>query len=116
MGDQLPNFFNNQLLAWRTHRAMGRAARAAVEEFRGAGVTRSWSFLGFHCDPVIWLVTETDAERDALCRDGVPRPQVIKQLLQAGVRKDLADAAGVTVESKETVDRDHGGNWRHAMQ
>jgi hypothetical protein len=116
VSNPLPNFSDNRLLAWRTRRAMARAAKAAVEEFRGAGVTRSWSFLGFHCDPVIWLVTETDAERDALCREGIPRSQVIEHLLRAGVRGDLAHAAGVTVESQETVDRDYGGNWRDAMQ
>jgi len=95
---------------------MARGARAAVDDLKPVGVTRSWSSLGFHCDPVIWLVTETDAERDAVCQNGSPRALVVEHLLTAGVRADLAAYAGVTVESQETVDREFGGNWREAMQ
>ena len=32
------------------------------------------------------------------------------------VRDDLAEDAGATVESRETVDRDFDGNWRYVMQ
>jgi hypothetical protein len=111
-----PNFFSNPWLARRTRRAMERGAKAAVAELRATGVTRSISFLGFHCDPVVWLVTATDDAKDAVCRDGIPRPLVIEHLLKAGVRADLAAAAGVTVESQETVDRDWDGNWHFAMR
>lgn len=116
VSEELPNVFKNLRLARRTRRAMVRGARAAVDDLRSSGITRSISFLGFHCDPVVWLVTETDAARDAICRNGIPRPQVIEHLLEAGVRPDLAAAAGVTIESQETVDRDWDGKWHFAMR
>ncbi len=60
---------------------------------------------GFHVEPVVWLVTTTDAERDAVIHGGIPREVVIERLRQAGVRDDLAARAGVEVESQETIGR-----------
>lgn len=116
VSEDLPNFFRNPWLAHRTRRALARGTKRAVGDLRPLGVTRAISFLGFHCDPVVWLVTETDAARDAICRNGIPRDQVIDHLLKAGVRRDLAAVAGVTVESQETVDREWDGNWHFAMR
>lgn len=95
---------------------MRRAARRLVEELKDHGVTGDYSFLGFHCDPVVWLVTRSDVERDKLLKSGLLRDLVVQRLGEAGVRRDLAEQAGATVESQETVDRDFDGNWRHAMQ
>ena len=95
---------------------MRRAARCLVAELRDQGVTGDYSFLGFHCDPVVWLVTQTDLERDRLLRSRQLRGLVVHRLKEAGVRDDLAEQAGATVESQETVDRDFDGNWRYAMQ
>jgi hypothetical protein len=114
--DDLPNFFDNRWLAWRTRRAMHRGARRVVKELQPQGVIRAIPFLGFHVEPVVWLVTRLDAERDSVTQHGIPRDLVIQRLQEAGVRSDLAARTGVTVESEETVDRDHGGNWRVAMQ
>lgn len=111
-----PNFFRNWWLASRTRRAMHRGVRRAVDDLRPQGVVRAIPFLGFHVEPVVWLVTETDAERERVVQDGIPREFVIDRLRQAGVRADLAANAGVTVESEETVKRDWNGNWREAMQ
>jgi hypothetical protein len=72
--------------------------------------------VGFYCDPVVWLVTQTDLERDNLLKAGLLRDLVVQRLREAGVREDLAKDAGATVESQETVDRDFDGNWRYAMQ
>lgn len=112
----LPNFFDHRWLAWRTRRAMHRGVRRVVKELEPHGVIRAFPFLGFHVEPVVWLVTRLDAERDSVTRGGISRDLVIQRLAEAGVRSDLAARAGVTVESEETVDRDHGGNWRVAMQ
>jgi hypothetical protein len=114
--DDQPNFFDNKWLAWRTRRAMHRGVRDVVHDLKTQGVVRAIPFLGFHVEPVVWLVTTTDAEREAVIQDGIPREFVIERLRRAGVRPDLAAGAGVVVESEETVDRDFGGNWRIAMQ
>jgi hypothetical protein len=114
--DDLPNFFDNRWLAWRMRRAMRRGVRRVVKELQQQGVIRAVPFLGFHVEPVVWLVTRLDAERDSVTQHGVPRDLVVQRLVGAGVRPDLAARAGVTVESEETVDRNHGGNWRVAMQ
>ncbi|HMM94846.1 hypothetical protein [Phycicoccus sp.] len=65
---------------------------------------------------MVWLVTRSDVERDKLLKSGLLRDLVVQRLREAGVRRDLAEQAGATVESQETVDRDFDGNWRHAMQ
>ncbi len=65
---------------------------------------------------MVWLVTRLDVERDLVAERGVPKALVIRRLEEAGVRPDLAARAGVNVESEETVERDHGGDWRVAMQ
>jgi hypothetical protein len=114
--DDLPNFFDNKWLAWRTRRAMHRGVRRVVRDLKPQGVIRAIPFLGFHVEPVVWLVTHSDAERDLVTEHGIPRDLVIQRLEETGVRPDLAARAGVTVESEETVEREHGGNWRIAMQ
>ena len=52
-------------LARQTQQAMERGARSAVRELRSRGVVRAISFLGYYLRPVVWLVTEHDAERDS---------------------------------------------------
>lgn len=114
--DDLPNCTDNRWLAWRTGRAMHRGVRRVVEELRPQGVVRAIPFLGYHVQPVVWLVTRRDAERDLLTQRGLPRDLVVRRLEDAGVRSDLAARAGLTVESEETVDRDYGGDWWAAMK
>lgn len=95
---------------------MHRGVRRVVRDLEPQGVIRAVPFLGFHVQPVVWLVTRGDAERDLVTEHGIPRDFVIQRLEEAGVRPDLAARAGVTVESEETVEREYGGNWRIAMQ
>ena len=95
---------------------MHRGVSIVVRELVPRGVVRAIPFLGYHIDPVVWLVTRFDSERDALIQGGIPRDLVIERLREAGVPVDLALQASVTVESEETVDREHGGDWRVAMQ
>jgi hypothetical protein len=112
--DDLPNLVDNRWLAWRTRRAMHRGVRRAVRDLEPQGVIRAIPFLGFHVQPVVWLVTRLDAERHLVTEHGIPRDLVVRRLEEAGVRPDLAARAGVTVESEETVQRDYDGNWRVA--
>jgi hypothetical protein len=73
-------------------------------------------FRTFRGEPVIWLVTASDAERERVAEHRLFRDTVCLLLLEAGLEDDLASRAGVAVESQETVDRDFGGNWWHAMK
>ena len=112
-----PDSVDNRWLAWRTRRAMHRGVRLVIEDLAPQGVIRAIPFLGYHLEPVVWLITKTDADRDGVGgRAGIPQTLVIERLREAGVRADLAARAGVTVESEETVNRDHAGDWRVAMQ
>jgi hypothetical protein len=83
--DDLPNFFDNRWLAWRTRRAMRRGVRRGVrrvvKELQQQGVIRAVPFLGFHVEPVVWLVTRLDAERDSVTQHGVPRDLVVQRLV-----------------------------------
>ena len=73
-------------------------------------------FIGYHGEPVLWLVTATDAEKEALPPLSVLSKEVRVSLSEVGLRQDLIEAAGVTYESQETVDRDWDGNWWQAMK
>ena len=111
-----PTRDSDPLLAHQTQQAMEQGASSAVRELRSLGVVRANSFLGFHLQPVVWLVTEHDAERDQLLADDRLQDLVLLHLSRAGVRDDLTARGGVTVESEETVDRDFNGSWYHAMK
>ena len=91
-------------------------AEEAFDRLKPKGVIRAIPLFGFHVEPVVWLATRSAAERDHVIEHGIPRDLVIQRLEEAGVRPDLAARAGVTVESEETVEREHGSNWRIAMQ
>lgn len=114
--DDLPNFFDNRWLAWRTRRAMHRGVRRVVKELQPQGVIRAIPFLGFHVEPVVWLVTRLDAERDSVTRHGIPRDLVIQHLEEAGVRSDLAARAGSHRRVRGDGRPRPWGNWRVAMQ
>lgn len=103
-------------LARETQQAMDIGAKRAAKELAGLGVTRSISFLGDFIEPVVWLVTERDSERDHLMESGEMRDTVLRSLRKAGVREGLVQGAGVTVESQETVDREFAGSWWAAVK
>jgi len=113
--DDSPNLIDNRWLAFGTRRATHRGVRRVVRELEPRGVTSAIPFLGYYVEPVVWLITRSDADRDLLLHAGIPRNLVIQRLRESGVRADLAERAEVTVESEETVKRDYGGNWRTAM-
>ena len=100
----------------RTRRAVKDAIPRIVAMLESHGVKRVQWFLGFGGEPVIWLVTSTDAERDAVARQGFFREEVLAKLAEAGVGDPPLSKAGVTVESEESVERDWQGNWWYAMK
>lgn len=99
-----------------TSAAVARAVPAIVAAGAGLGVSHVHWFLAFHGYPVIWLVTATDDEKAALAEHGLLRQEVLAVLGETGVRPDLVERTQITVESKETVDRDYEGSWFNAMR
>lgn len=97
------------------HQALGRMESALLAELGGAGVTEA-QFVVAAEEPFtfrIWLVTDTDGERDALAADSGLQERVQSAAAAAGLRP-LLDGLGV--ESQETVDRDYGGRWFVRLQ
>ncbi len=101
-------------LVKQTERAVVAAIPAIVAAFAKCQGVR-W-FLAFHGEPVVWLVTETDADKAVLLDSGVLRSEVQRALSAAGVADELVVRARVTVESEETVARDFDGKWHYAMR
>jgi hypothetical protein len=73
-------------------------------------------FLGYYGEPVLWLATTTDAQKEALPPLSVLEKEVRDALHEVGVRRDWIDDAGLAYESQETVDREWDGNWSFAMK
>ena len=91
-------------------------SRASVESLSASGVTGVRWFLAFRGEPVIWLVTATDADKSRVAQHGFSRDIVCRLLVQAGLSDDLATRVGLTAESEETVARDFQGSWFYAMR
>ncbi|WP_348788932.1 hypothetical protein [Leifsonia sp. NPDC080035] len=86
--------------------------------FRSRGVVATRFVAAFPELPGagIWLCTATDEERDDLRRDTELVTAARDVLHQVGFSPlDLAET-GVVVESQQTVDREYGGSWFHAMR
>ena len=88
-----------------------------LQVFGESGVTRIEFVSAFPSrdDVWVWLGTSTDAERDALTGTG---PHVLStvRLVARGHGFEAAKVSGVTVQSEETVARDFGGSWFHALR
>jgi len=65
-------------------------------------------------DVWVWLGTTTDAERDRL-QARVAHDDGVRVRLPA-LLGDALTVAGVTVQSEETVARDHEGSWFYALR
>ncbi|AEE47442.1 hypothetical protein [Cellulomonas fimi] len=111
-----PTLASDPELAEQTQQAMRRGTETLVRELADQGVTGTYPFVTYSLYPVVFLITQSDAERDLLVAQGLPRDVVVRHMTQAGVRPDLAQASRVGAESQETVDRDWGGNWYQAMR
>ena len=95
------------------------AERAALEAVRKAvPLASGFHFGAYHIDPQLmafWIMTETDAERDAVLAEGLADATFRRALGQAGYPRKAIPLITVTAESQETVDRDFGGNWWRAV-
>ena len=86
-----------------------------LREFQDAGVDHVEYVVGFIApfDFWVWLGTATDTERDSLAR----RSDLSDRVRAAAERRDLATTfEGVTIESKETLDREYEGSWFHRLR
>lgn len=64
----------------------------------------------------VWLVTETDAERDDL-GDSEPCLAAVRDAFAAvGYRADQLVNVHTTAQSQETVDRDYESSWFYALR
>lgn len=63
-----------------------------------------------------WITTATDAERDRLAGDADLQDEFRRVLLRSGYPADAVLEVGFAFQSEETVQRDYGGNWFHAVK
>ena len=100
-----------------------------VEE-HGVPVTNVFAF-GHTYDSAFWIAVPTDAERDRLANDKDLLARMRAVFADTGYQALIEDiwdkdihlpaleylkTLGIAFESEETVARDHGGNWYHAMK
>jgi hypothetical protein len=99
-----------------TDDGMAVFTQSVVEALREHHVTDVRWARGWEGRPVIWLVTETDAEKSAVAEQGCFVQTVRELLAEAGVPGGLASRARVTVESNESVARKWWSSWRSRME
>jgi hypothetical protein len=103
---------------------VSRDRRRAEEAVLGIAQARYpacgvFGFGAVDVDPVqlaIWITTATDVQRDVLRRDPEFLADIRQALREAGYPAGAMDGIAVEVESQETVDRDHQGNWWNAVK
>jgi hypothetical protein len=61
------------------------------------------------------ILTPADKDRDDLRNDASLEPALRSTLVPNGYPPDAAPLVGFRFESEETIKRDFGGNWYHAM-
>jgi hypothetical protein len=111
------------MMWWRTKRLSaskdkGEAAiRAFVQgSYRGSQVF-SFGAIGIHPRHLaIWIVTQTDWERDELASQPGITEKLRGCMLNAGYPKGAVPEIGFAFESEETVSRDWNGDWRSRVQ
>jgi len=100
------------------NRILDRAARRLARSLHGEGVRDAFWVGAVDIAPnhaAFWLRVDSDACRDALDREHAERlaHQILADL---GYPGEAIAAVGLAVESQETVTRDFGGNWYHAVK
>jgi hypothetical protein len=98
--------------------ALARATPAIVHTLASEGVIGAEFVVGFvlPLDVYVWLVTATDAERDALGSSNPFLAEVTSAILTSGFPVEHAAIAGTVAQSQETVDRDYEGSWFYALR
>lgn len=98
--------------------ALERATPSIVQVLTPYGVVGCEYVVGFvHPFGVhVWLVTATDAERDALGSHNPFLEEVASAILANDFPSQHASMAGTVAQSQETVDRDYEGSWFYALR
>lgn len=97
--------------------ALERMRPALVRELSDSGVIRVDYVAAFPSsdEASVWLVTQTDVERDALLDQRFVLLTLVRRVAD-GCGFPLHQVSGVDVQSEETVTRDFGGSWFHALR
>jgi hypothetical protein len=100
-------------LAWAAACAQAEAAIAAVVRETVPEVRLFSLHTPVGTPPVIavWIVTETDEERDLLRADPALQPKLARLFRATPFPGGARPAPAFALESEETVAREHGGNW-----
>jgi hypothetical protein len=98
--------------------ALEQATPAIVRALAPNGVVDVQYVVGFvHPFSIhVWLVTATDAERDALGSRNPGLPDVKSAILASGLPAEHATIDGTVAQSQETVDREYEGSWFYALR
>jgi len=98
--------------------ALEQATPAIVRALAPKGVVDVQYVVGFvHPFSVhVWLVTATDAERDALGSSDPSLDEVTSAVLASGFPAEHATIDGTVAQSQETVDREYEGSWFSALR
>jgi hypothetical protein len=101
----------------RTRFAIRRLRKAVLAAAKARGPTlRVTSFGAYWIHPrhlAVWIEVESDAQRDALLNDPAFMAGLCELPAQINYPPEGREGVGFDVASKETVDRDYGGNWWH---
>ena len=87
-------------------------------DFRAEGVKAVRPCIGF---PTwerfeLWLMTDSDEQRDALKHDDAAVGRVRDAAATAGLSEADCESLEVMVQSEETVQREYLGSWPRAMR
>jgi hypothetical protein len=101
--------------------AIIQAVERRTEEIcrRHGPVQKVFSFGASDLDPrhlAVWIVTPNDRDRDRLRADRALEAELRAALHDLGYPAAAIPAVGFAFESQQTVDRDYGGNWWHAVR
>jgi hypothetical protein len=98
--------------------ALEQATPAIVRTLAPKGVVDVQYVVGFvHPFSVhVWLVTATDAERDALGSRNPSLAEVTSAILASGFPAEHATIDGTVAQSQETVEREYEGSWFYALR
>lgn len=98
---------------------LARAEALVVDALRDRGVVRVEHVVGFAEPPrhlSLWLVVQTDRERDALSTENPHIDVARAAVVQAGMTAADVSELLTVAQSEETVARDYDGSWFYALR